>query len=117
MASLQKTGKLLETSCGSPHYASPEVIKGIRYDGAPADIWSCGVILFALLCGHLPFDDENIRRLLSKVKTGMFHMPDIISPLAADLIRKMLGVDPKARITVFFILHSIDERNCIASLV
>jgi serine/threonine protein kinase len=67
MASLQVTGKMLETSCGSPHYASPEIIKGVKYDGAAADIWSCGVILYALLTGNLPFDDENIRRLLSKV--------------------------------------------------
>ena len=67
MASLQVPTKLLETSCGSPHYACPEIIKGIRYDGPPADIWSCGVILYALVTGNLPFDDENIRKLLNKV--------------------------------------------------
>lgn len=64
MASLQVTGKMLETSCGSPHYASPEIIRGVKYDGAKADIWSTGIILYALLTGNLPFDDENIRRLL-----------------------------------------------------
>jgi serine/threonine protein kinase len=72
MASLQGPGRMLETSCGSPHYASPEIIKGIKYNGPGADVWSCGVILYALLTGNLPFDDENIRKLLTKVKAGMY---------------------------------------------
>ncbi|KAI7817200.1 kinase-like domain-containing protein [Gamsiella multidivaricata] len=100
MASLQKTGRLLETSCGSPHYASPEVVTGLKYDGSSSDIWSCGIILYALLTGHLPFDDENIRQLLSKVKAGKFHMPTDISPGARDLISRMLTVNPKRRITM-----------------
>ncbi|KAI9187702.1 serine/threonine-protein kinase gin4 [Blastocladiella emersonii ATCC 22665] len=98
MASIQQSGKMLETSCGSPHYASPEIIKGIKYDGALSDIWSCGVILYALLSGNLPFDDENIRRLLSKVKTGKFYMPPHISPDAQDLIARMLHVEPDQRL-------------------
>ncbi|KAJ3302415.1 hypothetical protein HDU76_005524 [Blyttiomyces sp. JEL0837] len=100
MASLQVTGKMLETSCGSPHYASPEIIKGIKYDGPSADIWSCGVILYALLTGNLPFDDENIRRLLGKVKSGMYFIPEHVSPPARDLIKRMLVVDPDKRITM-----------------
>ncbi|KAG0032415.1 Serine/threonine-protein kinase brsk1 [Podila clonocystis] len=100
MASLQKTGRLLETSCGSPHYASPEVVTGMKYDGSSSDIWSCGIILYALLTGHLPFDDENIRQLLSKVKAGKFYMPTDISPGARDLISRMLTVNPKRRITM-----------------
>ena len=66
MATLMKDDFLL-TSCGSPHYASPEVVMGHKYDGRKSDIWSCGVILYAMVTGKLPFDDENIRRLLSKV--------------------------------------------------
>ncbi|KAF9167659.1 hypothetical protein BGX20_011532 [Mortierella sp. AD010] len=100
MASLQKTGRLLETSCGSPHYASPEVVTGMKYDGSSSDIWSCGIILYALLTGHLPFDDENIRQLLGKVKAGKFYMPSDISADARDLITRMLTVDPKSRITM-----------------
>ncbi|KAF8950251.1 hypothetical protein BGZ46_004637, partial [Entomortierella lignicola] len=100
MASLQKSGRLLETSCGSPHYASPEVVTGMKYDGPSSDIWSCGIILYALLTGHLPFDDENIRQLLSKVKSGKFYMPSDISPGARDLISRMLTVNPKRRITM-----------------
>lgn len=100
MASLQVAGKMLETSCGSPHYASPEIIKGIKYDGPTADVWSCGVILYALLTGNLPFDDENIRRLLAKVKAGQYYIPDHVSPMARDLIQKMLTLDPRNRITI-----------------
>lgn len=100
MASIQGPGRMLETSCGSPHYASPEIIKGIKYDGPAADIWSCGVILYALLTGNLPFDDENIRKLLSKVKSGMYFIPDHVSPSAKDLIKRMLVIEPTKRITV-----------------
>eukprot|EP01099_Mayorella_cantabrigiensis_P001179 TRINITY_DN1493_c0_g4_i1.p1 TRINITY_DN1493_c0_g4~~TRINITY_DN1493_c0_g4_i1.p1 ORF type:complete len:624 (+),score=148.42 TRINITY_DN1493_c0_g4_i1:334-2205(+) len=100
MAALMKKNELLSTSCGSPHYASPEVVMGIKYDGFAADVWSCGVILFALLTGKLPFDDENIRTLLAKVKTGHFTMPPTLSAEAQDLISKMLTLDPKKRITI-----------------
>ncbi|KAI8802294.1 kinase-like domain-containing protein [Cladochytrium replicatum] len=100
MARMQLQGKMLDTSCGSPHYASPEVIRGIPYDGPATDIWSCGVILYALMAGHLPFDDENTVRLLAKIKAGFFVMPQHISPLAKDLVSKMLVIDPKRRITM-----------------
>ena len=88
-----------ETSCGSPHYASPEIIKGIRYDGRCADVWSAGVIFYALLSGRLPFDDQSVRNLLAKVKSGQFYMPDFEAPIQ-DLISKMLTVDPNQRITI-----------------
>ncbi|KAG0838170.1 hypothetical protein G6F19_003283 [Rhizopus arrhizus] len=100
MASLQPLGSLLETSCGSPHYASPEIVAGMAYHGSSCDIWSCGVILFALLTGHLPFDDENIRQLLRKVKSGKYVMPENISRSAQDLIRRILVVDPSKRLTM-----------------
>lgn len=90
----------LETSCGSPHYASPEIVNGEKYQGNATDIWSCGVILFALLTGRLPFDDRNVRNLLAKVKTGKYDMPNWIEPLAKDLLTRMLVVDVKKRITV-----------------
>ncbi|ORX39867.1 kinase-like domain-containing protein [Kockovaella imperatae] len=100
MAALEPSDKLLETSCGSPHYASPEIVAGMSYHGAASDIWSCGVILFALLTGRLPFDDENIRLLLQKVKNGKFVMPSELPPDAKDLITRMLVVDPEKRITM-----------------
>lgn len=104
MAALESNGKLLETSCGSPHYAAPEIVSGLKYHGAASDVWSCGVILFALLTGTLPFDDENIRNLLLKVQAGNFEMPSEISYEAQDLITKMLCVDPIERIQTDHIL-------------
>ncbi|XP_026062193.1 serine/threonine-protein kinase BRSK1 isoform X1 [Carassius auratus] len=100
MASLQVGDSLLETSCGSPHYACPEVIRGEKYDGRRADVWSCGVILFALLVGALPFDHDNLRQLLEKVKSGVFHMPHFIPPDCQALLRGMIEVKPEKRLTL-----------------
>lgn len=105
MAALESNGKLLETSCGSPHYAAPEIVSGLKYHGAASDVWSCGVILFALLTGRLPFDDENIRNLLLKVQAGNFEMPEELSDDAQDLIWRMLTVDPMKRLTTPEVLN------------
>lgn len=105
MAALEAQGKLLETSCGSPHYASPEIVGGKNYHGGPSDVWSCGIILFALLTAHLPFDDPNIRDLLLKVQSGKFKMPSHLSSEAKDLIWRMLKVNPRDRITIDEIFH------------
>ena len=86
-----------ETSCGSPHYVAPEVIAGGVYDGRAADIWSCGVVLYAMLTGTLPFDDTSIRALLMKVRKAQFVMPNV-SQEFQDLLSKMLTRDPKQRI-------------------
>ncbi|KAK7681394.1 hypothetical protein QCA50_015486 [Cerrena zonata] len=90
----------LETSCGSPHYASPEIVNGHKYTGTATDIWSCGVILYALLTGRLPFDDKNVRTLLGKVKLGKYEIPPYLDPLARDLLSRMLVVDVNRRITM-----------------
>ena len=100
MASLQVEGSMLETSCGSPHYACPEVIRGEKYDGRKADVWSCGVILYALLVGALPFDDDNLRNLLEKVKKGLFHIPHFVPPDCQSLLRGMIEVDPSKRLSL-----------------
>nr|XP_015829966.2 serine/threonine-protein kinase BRSK2 isoform X2 [Nothobranchius furzeri] len=100
MASLQVGENLLETSCGSPHYACPEVIRGEKYDGRRADVWSCGVILFALLVGALPFDHDNLRQLLEKVKSGVFHMPHFIPPDCQALLKGMIEVSAEKRLTL-----------------
>jgi len=100
MASLQLENSLLETSCGSPHYASPEVVRGEKYDGRRADVWSCGVILYALLVGALPFDDDNLRHLLEKVKRGIFHIPQFVPAECQSLLRAMIEVDAEKRITL-----------------
>ncbi|XP_021926347.1 serine/threonine-protein kinase BRSK2 isoform X3 [Zootermopsis nevadensis] len=100
MASLQPAGSMLETSCGSPHYACPEVIRGEKYDGRKADVWSCGVILYALLVGALPFDDDNLRQLLEKVKHGVFHIPHFVPPDCQNLLRGMIEVNPDKRLSL-----------------
>lgn len=105
MAALEVTNKMLKTACGSPHYASPEVVTGLSYHGGPSDIWSCGVILYALLTGRLPFDDDQMSKLLAKVRSGIFRTPRDMSPEAKDLVRRMLTVDPKKRITMEEILE------------
>lgn len=68
LSNMMTDGDFLRTSCGSPNYAAPEVISGKLYAGPEVDIWSCGVILYALLCGTLPFDDEHVPTLFRKIK-------------------------------------------------
>ena len=74
-----------------------DLIQGEKYDGPTSDVWSCGIILYALLTGNLPFDDENIRKLLNKVKTGLYIIPEHVSASPKDLLQKMLTVDPAQR--------------------
>ncbi|KAH7562000.1 hypothetical protein BM1_03104 [Bipolaris maydis] len=104
MAALQPVGKKLTTPCGSPHYAAPEVIRTTSYDGAKADVWSCGVILFVLLIGAPPFnysgDDRYMKHLFRDIAQAKYVMPDNISREAQDLIRKILVPDPKRRISL-----------------
>jgi 5'-AMP-activated protein kinase catalytic alpha subunit len=68
LSNMMMDGDFLRTSCGSPNYAAPEVISGKLYAGPEVDVWSCGVILYALLCGTLPFDDEHVPALFRKIK-------------------------------------------------
>jgi serine/threonine-protein kinase HSL1 (negative regulator of Swe1 kinase) len=109
MAALQPTGKKLTTPCGSPHYAAPEVIRTTSYDGAKADVWSCGVILFVLLTAQPPFDysgeDRDLKHLFRDIQMAKYVMPDGISPEAKDLIRRILVADPKQRIGLDDIWH------------
>ena len=93
-------GSVLETCCGSPAYAAPELVTGQNYLGSEADIWSMGVLLYALLCGFLPFDDENISALYRKIQLGRYEKPAWLSNGSIQLLDAMLQTDPKRRITV-----------------
>ncbi|KAI0923775.1 hypothetical protein AcV5_009234 [Taiwanofungus camphoratus] len=119
MAAWQGKSNMLQTACGSPHYAAPEVIMGRAYNGSSSDIWSCGVILYALLAGRLPFDDEDLPTLLEKVKIGKYSIPADIDPRATDLITKMLQKDVSKRITIpeildhpFYTSQKPKDMNC-----
>jgi serine/threonine protein kinase len=90
----------LETNCGSPLYASPEIVQGVKYVGPEVDIWSLGVILFAMLTGTLPFEDEQLKGLYAKICSGNYQAPSYLSPEARDLLKIMLTVDPKQRATM-----------------
>lgn len=96
---------LLHTSCGTPNYVAPEVLDDGGYDGAPADLWSCGVILFVLLAGYLPFDDSNLMSLYKKIAAAEFKFPSWVSFGAQKLISKILDPNPVTRITISKILE------------
>jgi 5'-AMP-activated protein kinase catalytic alpha subunit len=92
--------QLLSTACGTPNYIAPEVIGEYKYDGMKSDIWSCGVILFVMLAGYLPFDDDYVDYLFRKIEKGKFKMPKHFSPEAKDLISKILRTKPSKRLTI-----------------
>ena len=100
MAALQPANKWLTTSCGSPHYASPEVILAQKYRGDKADIWSSGIILYAMLTGTLPFDSDGTdhRDVCRLVIEGRYSFPEGLSSGAKNLISLILQYDPRDRI-------------------
>ena len=105
----------LNTPCGSPYYASPEMIRGVKYNGLSIDIWSSGIILYAMVCGYLPFDDNNHEKLFDKILQCNVEFPnetDVnISPECKDLIKKILTPMPKQRIS----LEDIKQHSFLSS--
>lgn len=97
---------LLHTTCGTPAYVAPEVIGKKGYDGAKADIWSCGVILYVLLAGFLPFQDDNIMAMYRKIYRGDFKCPPWFSSDARRLVTKLLDPNPNSRISISKIMQS-----------
>ena len=89
----------LNTACGSPAYAAPEMVKGNAYTQA-ADVWSSGILLYAICAGHLPYDDDNLQRLLQKIVYTEVFYPSFMSPPLVDLLQKMICKDPDQRITL-----------------
>lgn len=91
---------LLHTTCGSPHYVAPEVLDNRGYDGSTSDLWSCGVILYVVLTGYLPFDDNNLAVLYHKIRKGIYQIPKWICPGARNMITRILDPNPRTRITI-----------------
>ncbi|GAB2232542.1 hypothetical protein Droror1_Dr00011581 [Drosera rotundifolia] len=101
LSALPKQGvDLLHTTCGTPNYVAPEVLSNQGYDGAAADVWSCGVILFVLMAGYLPLEELDLPTLYQKINAAEFICPFWFSPAAKSLIDKILDPNPKTRITI-----------------
>lgn len=95
LSNIWKGDEQLKTACGSPCYAAPEMIAGKFYDGTAVDIWSSGVILYAMMCGFLPFEDPNTSKLYKKIVAGQYEIPKFISSIGRDFLRNILEIDPK----------------------
>lgn len=91
---------LFHTFCGTPAYVSPEILAQKGYDAAKVDIWSCGVILFVLMAGYLPFHDQNVLAMYKKIYKGEFRSPSWFSPQLTRLLTRLLDINPATRITI-----------------
>ena len=106
LAESKRQDGLLHTTCGTPAYVAPEVIHRKGYDGAKADIWSCGVILFVLLAGYLPFQDSNLMEMYRKIGKAEFKFPNWFPYEVRKLLLKILDPNPKTRISMAKIMEN-----------
>ncbi|CAO2177734.1 unnamed protein product [Urochloa humidicola] len=106
LAESKRQDGLLHTTCGTPAYVAPEVLSRKGYDGPKADIWSCGVILFVLVAGYLPFHDTNLMEMYRKISRAEFRCPRGFSAELKDLLHKILDPDPSTRISISRIKRS-----------
>ncbi|GAB2272098.1 CBL-interacting protein kinase 18 [Dionaea muscipula] len=106
LADSKRQDGLLHTTCGTPAYVAPEVIHRKGYDGAKADIWSCGVVLFVLLAGYLPFQDSNLMEMYRKIGRAEFKFPNWFPPDVRRLLTKILDPNPNSRISTAKIMEN-----------
>jgi 5'-AMP-activated protein kinase catalytic alpha subunit len=107
LAESKRQDGLLHTTCGTPAYVAPEVLSRRGYDGSKADIWSCGVILFVLVAGYLPFHDPNLIEMYRKISKAEYRCPRSFSVELKDLLYRMLDPNPSTRIPISKIKKSI----------
>ncbi|XWS53893.1 hypothetical protein CRYUN_Cryun10bG0039200 [Craigia yunnanensis] len=103
----QLNNGLLHTACGTPAYTAPEVVRRKGYDGSKADAWSCGVILFVLLAGYLPFDDSNLVALYKKIHRREFQFPSWISKQGKAIIWQLLDPNPDTRMSIAKLMETL----------
>ncbi|KAF9680580.1 hypothetical protein SADUNF_Sadunf06G0136600 [Salix dunnii] len=105
LSAFHKPASMLTTACGSPCYVAPELIANKGYEGAAADVWSCGIILFELLSGYLPFDERNLIMLYKKISTAQYTCPQWFTESQKKLISRILNPNPRKRITISEIIE------------
>ncbi|XP_031487220.1 CBL-interacting protein kinase 24-like [Nymphaea colorata] len=117
LSALRRQGvELLHTTCGTPNYVAPEVLSHKGYDGSAADVWSCGVILYVLMAGYLPFNETDLPTLYKKINAAEFSCPSWFSSEATALIKKILDPDPDTRIRIEDIKnHEWFQKNYVAA--
>jgi len=100
LSNMYEDDQLLKTACGSPCYAAPEMIAGKKYRGLKSDIWSSGVVLFAMVCGHLPFEDPHTKNLYKKILSADYKLPKFVSHEFKMFLSRVLDTNPDTRISI-----------------
>ncbi|OMO95586.1 hypothetical protein COLO4_15762 [Corchorus olitorius] len=112
----QLNNGLLHTACGTPAYTAPEVVRRKGYDGSKADAWSCGVILFHLLAGYLPFDDSNLVAMYKKVHRREFQFPEWINKQQKAIIWQLLDPNPDTRMSIAKLMETSWYKKALTAL-
>lgn len=100
VSKLVRQGDIMHEQSGTPAYIAPEILREEGYQGFKADIWSAGVVFFAMLCGTVPFKASNMKELHKMIIKGKYNLKEEISPEAKDLLKSMLETDPQKRISI-----------------
>jgi len=100
LSNMYNKGQTLKTACGSPCYAAPEMIAGKRYNGLQTDIWSSGVVFYAMVAGYLPFEDPKTSNLYKKIMAAEYQMPKFLTAECKDLLTRILETNPENRYTI-----------------
>jgi 5'-AMP-activated protein kinase catalytic alpha subunit len=116
LSNLYNPDQLLKTACGSPCYAAPEMIARKLYVPSKVDIWSSGVVLFAMVCGFLPFEDPSTSTLYQKIMSGDYRCPKFLSAEVVDLLSKVLDTNPNTRVTTARIKEHVWYRQVTQKL-